>query len=250
MARVFTKSDSNDKPRLDREVVLDFFKQRSNKSEILGSIQAVIYQDKNPEIALSRDKVEKEKLIPLIEPRSYQKVLDLGCGTGRWIDAIYHDSMRYFGIDFCEDLISIARKNHHNKKNVDFIVSSIDCLDLKGEDSFDLILCFGVLIYLNDDELKRSLSLISDLASKKSTIMFREPIAKNERLSIINHYSNDMDQIYNAIYRTENELLLMFEEVFFEKGFVLEGKGNMYEDNSLNNRQETIQCWFKLKRDL
>ena len=58
-------------------------------------------------------------------------------------------------------------------------------------------------------------------------------------------YLNDN---YNAIYRTRDELVHFFEEELFQKGFQIEQEGFLFQEQGLNNRTETTQYYFILQR--
>ena len=61
-------------------------------------------------------------------------------------------------------------------------------------------------------------------------------------------YSEELRDDYNAIYRTRDELLEIFEDTLFENGFSVEQEGYLFEEPELNNRKETSQYYFILKR--
>jgi hypothetical protein len=65
VTRISSKGSSN-APRIDRNSIEKFFKERAVKAAHLGHVQAVIYQDKNPDLAKLRDQAEKGKLLPLL----------------------------------------------------------------------------------------------------------------------------------------------------------------------------------------
>ena len=65
MTRVLSH-DGTDHPSLDREQVRTFFEDRAQKARQLGPTQAVIYQDKHPELAAARDRAEKALLLPAL----------------------------------------------------------------------------------------------------------------------------------------------------------------------------------------
>jgi hypothetical protein len=69
-------------------------------------------------------------------------------------------------------------------------------------------------------------------------------VAQEERLTIAEHFSEDLDAVYNAIYRTRDELLSAFGEAWAGTGLHIRDHGPLFEDDSLNNRRETRQEWF------
>ena len=73
-----------------------------------------------------------------------ERVLDLGCGNGRWFRVFENKSVEYFGVDFSEKLIEIAKKNYPNGK---FQVA--DALNLPFPDNyFDKIYSIAVLHHI------------------------------------------------------------------------------------------------------
>lgn len=83
-----------------------------------------------------------------VRPRSGDRILDLGCGTG---DVLRHmPSVDYFGIDSDERLIESAKRNYGDR-------GIFCCLDLSQQQipetpEFDIVLATGVLHHLTDDE--------------------------------------------------------------------------------------------------
>jgi ubiquinone/menaquinone biosynthesis C-methylase UbiE len=73
------------------------------------------------------------------------KVLDIGCGNGRFLEVIKGKTFQYTGIDNSKSLISYAREWHGNKGK--FICS--DALSVPLEDaSFNVAVSFGVLHHI------------------------------------------------------------------------------------------------------
>ena len=58
-----------------------------------------------------------------------------------------------------------------------------------------------------------------------------------------------MDQYYNAIYRTREELEAFIRTEMPAPNFRFVGAGDVYDDMALNNRSDTRQCWFLLERN-
>lgn len=248
MVRIFTEDGDDENPRIERSSVKKFFEERAEKSDALGYVQAVIYQDNNPQLAFARDAAEKEKLLPLLNLTSKHSVLDVGCGTGRWADVIVPVCQQYVGTDFSQELIDIAAKRFITHKNANFLCMPAEELgvDSLGQ-TFDRIISMGLFIYLNDDELQKTLAAYNSLANLGCRILLREPVGTQGRLTIKEHFSEDMNQHYNAIYRTQNELLSFIQAEMLNHGTRLIDSGDLYPP-ALNNRADTKQMWFLLEK--
>jgi cyclopropane fatty-acyl-phospholipid synthase-like methyltransferase len=248
MTRIISQPDSASAPRISRESVASFFKQRAEKANQLGHIQAVIYQDKNPDLALKRDAAEKAKLLPLLRLTGKESVLDVGCGTGRWADVIAPLCSQYLGTDFSQELVDIASVRFASNPKVEFRCVPSEKISISSTThEFQIILSLGLFIYLNDDELLQTIQGYASVAATTCRILVREPVGTQARLTIQEHFSEDMDQVYNAIYRTEAELMDLFNSELSPAGFRLADVGDVYE-SALNNRSDTKQKWFLLER--
>ena len=239
------------KQDIDRNAVLSFFEQRAVKCEQLGPLRAVIYQDKHPDLAEKRDRAEKALLFPKLQLGKDDRVLDVGCGTGRWASLLIDACARYRGVDASPGLIEIATRLHGQHANARFSVGAVEELSRAGlgeAHGFTRIVCFGVLVYLNDGEAQRAMRAMAECAATRCRFILREPVGIPNRLTIKGHFSEDMDQIYNAIYRTENELMAMIAPTFLAAGFEVVERGDVYADADLNNRAETKQRFFVLVR--
>ena len=72
-----------------------------------------------------------------------EKILDLGCGNGRWYKIFKEKKVDYFGLDNSEKLIEIAKENFPEAK---FFVG--DALNLPFPDNFFLIEFMQLLFYI------------------------------------------------------------------------------------------------------
>ena len=249
--RIKNRPGEQGAPQIDPAAVESFFSKRAEKAKTIGSLRAVIYQDKHPDLAERRDVAEKARLLPKLALHEHSRVLDIGCGTGRWTGVLAPLVELYHGTDFAAGFIDIARAENGAAKNVRYSVlpSKSVRLECLGEpQGFDRIIVLGLLIYLNEEDVFETFRRVAEVAAPECRLMIREPVAIGERLTIKEHFSSDLDQFYNAIYRTESELLLMISETLEQAGFTLLDSGYVFDQPEMNNRADTVQKWYLLER--
>jgi ubiquinone/menaquinone biosynthesis C-methylase UbiE len=79
-----------------------------------------------------------------------EKVLDLGCGNGRWFKLFQKKKVDYVGVDFSERLIKIAKRNYPQAK-----FQTTDVLKLPFPNNyFDKIYSIAVLHHIPSEELR------------------------------------------------------------------------------------------------
>ena len=229
-----------------------FFNNRAGKYNKDNPYSVTMYQDNHPELVKQRNAKEVEKLLPLLKLDKKSKVLDIACGIGRWSDAITMDIDKYCGIDFCEDFIRKARELNKEKDNRHFYTGKSneisDCLAKnKWENKFNRVLLIGALVYLNDQDVDSVFEGIGQAVEDKSIVVIREPIGIEERLTLKEHFSEELDDTYNAIYRTRDEIMDFLDKSLLKQGFIVREEAFLFDD-SLNNRKETAQYYFVLER--
>lgn len=235
---------------LDYNETKSFFERRAVKYNSESPYTVTMYQDNNQELVQQRNKKELEKLYPLLHINSKSRILDLACGIGRWADAIDIDIEEYCGVDFSEGLIELAKKRNQ-KEFASFFCGSINnigkVLKESQKGNYNIILMVGILMYLNDDDLQSVLMQVEHACEKNAIICVREPIALQERLTLKNFYSDELQDNYNAIYRTKEELRQFLVGSLIDKGFRVIQEDFLFKD-TLDNRKETSQYFFILSR--
>lgn len=223
--------------------IKNFFDGRSMKVDPKNPYISVIYQDSNPDLAMQRDKSEKEFIYPKLLLKGHSKVLDVGCGIGRWADLIFDKVERYIGIDFSEELIKIARSRYQNSSDFHILPAQEVSPTLLNvpEKYFDRVIVAGVFLYMDDEDIIDFFSKCRKLVSENVIFYIREPLAIKERLTLKGVWSDELQQYYYSVYRTKEEM-----KKLICAGFGIPLNFNfklLYEDSKLNNREETMQFY-------
>jgi ubiquinone/menaquinone biosynthesis C-methylase UbiE len=95
---------------------------------------------------LSRQGLALEMIEASVPPPA--KVLDLGCGTGEMAAKLMERGYEVWGLDIAEPMVRYARDRCGSDR---FRVGDIEHLPFRDE-TFDAIVCLGVIEYLDTDE--------------------------------------------------------------------------------------------------
>ncbi len=91
-----------------------------------------------------REKIWEEMLFLFDDLKEGERVLDLGCGNGRWFPVFREKKVEYFGVDFSKKLVQIAKEKFPESN---FLVA--DALNLPfPENFFDKIYSIAVLHHI------------------------------------------------------------------------------------------------------
>ncbi|WP_195335623.1 class I SAM-dependent methyltransferase [Paraclostridium bifermentans] len=240
---------------IDELSIKNFYVKRSiDKIELDIDAPVVLCGDKDKTKIEEWTNFEVENRLPLLKLDESSCILELGCGTGRISKFLAKDIQAYLGIDYVNEFIEIAkkRKDINRASNIHFLNASfryiVDNADkLPTKNKFNrFVISGGVLMYINDKELKHCINKLLDLMEEKSIIYISEPVAIKERLTLNKFYSDDLESEYSAIYRTCSEYEEIFKP-FLESGFKLKMSEEFFY-NDIKLQKETKQWMFILKR--
>jgi SAM-dependent methyltransferase len=238
---------------LDYTATRRFFEQRGEKISTVGALGAVLYQDRQPDLARRRSDHEIRTIAPRLRAAgSLQNILDLGCGTGRWTAAMADFTQQYIGLDFCEDFLNEASRAAASlpapaRFRYEHADLSQGLPDSVSHTQFHTVIVAGVLLYLNDADASALLVQIADRMAPGALLYIREPLGLSNRLTLKEHFSTDLDASYSSVYRAISEFETMLNDTTQRHGLVRQESGPLYPAE-LDNRTDTRQFYFLLRK--
>ena len=245
-----------EKIAINESEVKSFFDRRCEK-KLPYLYNYVNYQDKHPELALERDRYEKEKILPLLNLRPGCRVLDIGCGVARWatdgVMGTISSEGTYVGVDYTAGLLEMAKQNTASYSNCRFFCGSFqDILSVLPEDlrtaRFDVILVNGVMMYINDGDIPTCLGNVNRLLAEGGIAYLKESVGFTERLTLNKTYSDELTSDYSAIYRSIAEYDAFFARCLPDPDFTVLERDDMWKWN-LHNRRETTAYYWIIRRN-
>jgi len=103
--------------------------------------------------------VEQDVLIKKVAPEKGEKILDVGCGTGRVTEQIYKHMKDIVGVDLSEEMLAIARQK---LPDIQFVQADLEGKLPFDDGEFDKVVSSLTFQFLNDiknplQEIKRVL---------------------------------------------------------------------------------------------
>jgi ubiquinone/menaquinone biosynthesis C-methylase UbiE len=120
--------------------------------------------DHTPNPLLAREERYLQNLLP---PLQHRRVIDLACGTGRWLEKLEAQGPALgVGIDFSDAMLEVAfPKSKH--------LACADCLQLPFSDNvFDLAICSFALSHISD--LRRSARELSRVTKSQADVFISD----------------------------------------------------------------------------
>lgn len=230
---------------IDSSRVNGFFEQRFCKENPLASV--MVRSGPDDAVAEKRNANESVLVNGFLRGRDGLRVLDLGCGTGRWAGNIKNRIAFYAGLDFTENYIKAAKEIYADRPEFVFVHSPVTAPDPDLiSRRYDLVIINGLCVYLNDEDVSAVAGYIEGLLEPGGLVYFRESVSViGERITLRNYYSEELQCDYNAIYRTPAEYEAVFGNLLpgcrvRESGFLL--------DESTGARPETNQKYWLLQK--
>lgn len=227
---------------MDKKKILQFWNKQANKISRLR-MEGVANLEEDPEKLKYKIKLETKKIFHFINFKSNKNIiLDLGSGTGHWALKFSPYASKIVAVEYSKKMldISVQEANKNKIKNISFV--NIAAQAYYENITFDFIFISGLLIYLNDRDIKLMLNNLKKMSRKGTILILRDGTSVYERYEIKNKYSEILKLNYSATYRTVNEYISFFNDY----GFKIRKYSDMFPKNSMLNKwKETRLRIFK-----
>lgn len=231
----------------------DFYNNRARSIQHMDNpYVSVLLGDQNPEYALAWDAYEKENILPKMLIDEHSKVLDIGCGMGRWAETLIPRSGYYCGTDLSPEMVKCAaERNHFPEKSYDFLNYGFEEFCALPESElpcrFNRLWICGIMMYVNDNALFTGMERLLCKMDDHAKVYFTETIALEKRLTLNQFYSETLKANYDAIYRTEEEYNQVYQS-WLNAGFQIVEQGMLPHLNKEKEYSETDRWYTILER--
>lgn len=232
---------------INTQKIQNFYDKRAvgSTSEDIG----IVLQG-NPQFQDQRNAYERDYILPMLNIGPETRVLDIGCGIGRWAGFVLPNCRSYCGVDFSQEMVRIAKQVCQNQGGYStlYCMSAAEAISQNADfygGRFELVVANQVFMYINDPDAVRIFRQLPKLLAEHCIIYLAEPIGLQERLTLNDFFSEALQTSYSAIYRTTEEYMELYAPLF-DEGFSVTKQdlfpcmGDHYSD--------TGRCYFILKR--
>ncbi|MEO1617318.1 MAG: class I SAM-dependent methyltransferase [Planctomycetota bacterium] len=120
-------------------------------------------------------------------------VLEVGCGAGYSAEYLEGSFASYYGIDYSQQLIHLARQRHGDRK-ADFAVANAK--DFQTENQFDLVFMIGVLHHI--DDMSQAMDSIVRAIKPGGWLIANEPQPANPLIQVMRKTRQLIDRSYSS----------------------------------------------------
>ena len=214
---------------IDTEFMRNFWKNRANTHKANESMTNL---EEDEELLLLKIESETKKIFEYMDFKKTDKLLDLGSGYGNWALRFADKVDFVHAVDYCSEMVNLGIKRAQEKKinNIQFFEESIQ--EYTNNIKYDTIFISGVLLYLNDSDIREILKRMPTYTKVGTQLIIREGTGVNGRYIIDKEYSDRLETTYSAIYRTREELIEIFKKI----GFQLIKDEDMFPEGSVLNK--------------
>lgn len=162
----------------------------------------------NERLAEHRHRAEINQLHRLVDLPESARVLDLGCGTGRWSFYFARYGYEVVGVDFSEQMIEACNSQRSASSDQSVLFLQRPCWDIEDLGRFDLIFAGGLLQCITDEQMARVVRQCAAVCQDSAMVITRDTV------SAIPHGSKGA---YPVTYRRRSDYDAAFAAHGFER---------------------------------
>lgn len=163
------------------------------------------------------DSFEKDELKRMLKNIKGEKVLDIGCGTGRLVPLLRDLGCEITGVDVSGKMLEKFSQKYPQLKAVKGDIESLPCKD----EEFDVVICAFVIVHLY--ELEKAFEEVYRVLKPGGTVIITN-INQRKAPKVM---SKEGDIVITSHYHMPKNVLAALDHAFFEieeEVFVYEGK--------------------------
>ena len=210
------------------ESASEFWNKYSQRKDL--SEHSLMNLNPDPDHAYQKFVFETERLSQLVDFEKNWSVLDLGGGVGYWST---------FFLETCASVTLVEREAAFieiAKNELDPAISIVqdDCVNYSThENSYDVVFMSGVSIYLDDFTLRRCMANMKKYLKSSGIFIHRDAFGVDEQFNLVEKYSENLQEVYTAKYRTRPEYDSIFIDEFGMKKLI---DVDMYDVDAVKRR--------------
>lgn len=134
-----------------------------------------------------------EEIKKLLQSRNIESILDIGVGSGFMLNKILNKKIDYFGIDFSDKMLDIAKSKFDKKKLIKHNIKEGVPYELKHK-KFDIVLSAYTLHHFNDNVKVQIIESFLKLSNKNLFVIADISFdSKKHLLEVKNNEGNGWD---------------------------------------------------------
>lgn len=166
------------------------------------------------------DKIQRtclSKLLKQIPDINDKKVLEVGCGVGRWANLIISIGAEYIGVDISPEMVKIAKKNNPTGN---FYVIDGECLPFP-DNCFDLVFSVTVLQHIPYNKKEKIIQEMCRITKKGGYIIIIEDICFKKQDKSFNLFPLSPDEWIAAFNKHRCEVVKIVKHKFLQEALLI-----------------------------